>query len=133
MKGNLLDSFLLRESRDKMELAKTNRMNALFEFYEALLTEKQQNYMQLYYGDDYSLGEIAEEFEVSRQAVYDNIKRTAHILESYEAKLHLLEHFQQQNDAIEKIMDYVTAHYQEDSQLLSLVKVLQEELAEEDE
>ncbi|MGY3778720.1 putative DNA-binding protein [Isobaculum melis] len=116
-----------------MELAKTNRMNALFEFYEALLTEKQQNYMQLYYGDDYSLGEIAEEFEVSRQAVYDNIKRTAHILESYEAKLHLLEHFQQQNDAIEKIMDYVTAHYQEDSQLLSLVKVLQEELAEEDE
>lgn len=133
MKGNLLDSFLLRESRDEMELAKTNRMNALFEFYEALLTEKQQNYMQLYYGDDYSLGEIAEEFEVSRQAVYDNIKRTAHILESYEEKLHLLENFQQQNEAIEKIMDYVTAHYKDDSQLLSLVKVLQEELAEEDE
>ena len=58
-----------------MEIEKTNRMNALFEFYSTLLTEKQMNYMELYYADDFSLGEIAEEYEVSRQAVYDNIKR----------------------------------------------------------
>ena len=42
-------------------------MNALFEFYSTLLTEKQMNYMELYYADDFSLGEIAEEYEVSRQ------------------------------------------------------------------
>jgi len=59
-----------------MEIEKTNRMNALFEFYSTLLTEKQMNYMELYYADDFSLGEIAEEYQVSRQAVYDNIKRT---------------------------------------------------------
>lgn len=59
-----------------MEIEKTNRMNALFEFYATLLTEKQMNYMELYYADDFSLGEIAEEYQVSRQAVYDNIKRT---------------------------------------------------------
>ena len=59
-----------------MEIEKTNRMNALFEFYAALLTDKQMNYIELYYADDYSLAEIAEEFGVSRQAVYDNIKRT---------------------------------------------------------
>lgn len=47
-----------------------------FEFYAALLTDKQMNYIELYYADDYSLAEIAEEFGVSRQAVYDNIKRT---------------------------------------------------------
>ena len=58
-----------------MEIEKTNRMNALFEFYAALLTDKQMNYIELYYADDYSLAEIAEEFGVSRQAVYDNIKR----------------------------------------------------------
>ena len=57
-----------------MEIEKTNRMNALFEFYAALLTDKQMNYIELYYADDYSLAEIAEEFGVSRQAVYDNIK-----------------------------------------------------------
>ena len=70
-----------------MEIEKTNRMNALFEFYAALLTDKQMNYIELYYADDYSLAEIAEEFGVSRQAVYDNIKRTEKILEDYEKKL----------------------------------------------
>lgn len=59
-------------------------MNALFEFYSTLLTEKQMNYIELYYGDDLSLGEIAEEYGVSRQAVYDNIKRTEKLLETYE-------------------------------------------------
>ena len=46
-----------------MNIEKTNRMNALFEFYSTLLTEKQMNYMELYYADDFSLGEIAEEFK----------------------------------------------------------------------
>lgn len=45
-----------------MELAKNEEINALLEFYRPLLTAKQQEYMQLYYGDDYSLGEIADNF-----------------------------------------------------------------------
>ena len=64
-----------------MEIAKTNRINALFEFYEPLLTKKQMEYLAQYYRDDFSLGEIAENHNVSRQAVYDNIKRTEKILE----------------------------------------------------
>ncbi len=62
-------------------------MNTLFEFYATLLTDKQMNYIELYYADDYSLAEIAEQFNVSRQAVYDNIKRTEKVLESYEEKI----------------------------------------------
>ena len=72
-----------------MEIEKTNRMNALFEFYATLLTEKQMNYIELYYADDFSLAEIAEEYHVTRQAVYDNIKRTEKVLETYEIKLHM--------------------------------------------
>lgn len=78
-----------------MSLEKTNRMNYLFDFYQALLTPKQRNYMSLYYLDDFSLGEIAEEFEVSRQAVYDNIKRTEMMLEQYEEKLGLFTKYEQ--------------------------------------
>lgn len=74
-------------------LEKTTRMNYLFDFYQALLTEKQRNYMSLYYLDDYSLGEIAEQFQVSRQAVYDTIKRTEVVLEEYETKLLLFDKF----------------------------------------
>lgn len=72
-----------------MELEKNTRLNALFDFYQPLLTAKQNEYLQLYYADDFSLGEIADEFEVSRQAVYDNLKRSTQLLEDYEQKLRL--------------------------------------------
>ena len=47
-----------------MGLEKTTRMNYLFDFYQELLTPKQRSYMSLYYLDDHSLGEIAEEYEI---------------------------------------------------------------------
>lgn len=75
-------------------LEKTTRINYLFDFYQQLLTEKQKNYMDLYYLEDYSLGEISETYDVSRQAVYDNIKRTEVMLEDYEEKLGLYRRFQ---------------------------------------
>lgn len=51
--------------------------------------------MQLYYLEDYSLGEISETFNVSRQAVYDNIRRTEKMLEAYEDKLQLYKKFKE--------------------------------------
>lgn len=63
--------------------------------------------MSLYYLDDYSLGEIANEYEVSRQAVYDNIKRTEAMLEEYEAKLLLFQKFQERNEWISKVKKMV--------------------------
>jgi uncharacterized protein len=86
-------------------LEKTTRMNYLYDFYQSLLTEKQKSYMSLYYLDDYSLGEIADEYNVSRQAVYDNIKRTEAMLEEYEAKLLLFKKFQQRNSLINKLKE----------------------------
>lgn len=84
-------------------LEKTTRVNYLFDFYQALLTPKQRNYMEMYYLEDYSLGEISELSHVSRQAVYDNIKRTEHMLESYEEKLHLFEKFKSRMELIERV------------------------------
>lgn len=81
--------------QEETMLEKTTRMNYLYDFYQSLLTPKQQSYMSLYYLDDYSLGEIAEEYGVSRQAVYDNIKRTEAMLEEYEEKLLLFHKFQE--------------------------------------
>lgn len=108
-----------------MEIEKNYRINSLFEFYQPLLTDKQNSYMQLYYGDDFSLGEIAEEFSVSRQAVYDNIKRTEAILESYESKLHLNRDFAARNQQADEIQTYVAAHYPHDARLNDLVAHLE--------
>ncbi|MDO4667293.1 MAG: putative DNA-binding protein [Streptococcus sp.] len=103
-----------------MEIEKTNRMNALFEFYATLLTDKQMNYIELYYADDYSLAEIAEEFQVSRQAVYDNIKRTEKILETYEMKLHMYSDYLVRN----QIFDEIIEKYPKDVFLCEKVAIL---------
>lgn len=107
-----------------MAIAKTNRINALFDFYEQLLTGKQTTYVALYYRDDFSLGEIAENYNVSRQAVYDNIKRTEKILEEYEAKLHLYEQFQRQNQALRNLAAYAKHRYPNDAHLGQLIDKL---------
>ena len=59
--------------------------------------------MSHYYLDDFSLGEIAQEYGVSRQAVYDNIKRTEAILEVYEEKLLLFQKFQERREIIKQM------------------------------
>lgn len=109
-----------------MELEKTTQMNLLVEFYGSLLTDKQLEYMELYYGDDYSLGEIAEEFDVSRQAVYDNIRRSAKLLENYEEKLHLVADFYKRQEHYDELENEIQQNYPEATQLASIVSKLQE-------
>ncbi len=59
--------------------------------------------MELYYLEDYSLGEISDTFEVSRQAVYDNIRRTESMLEEYESKLHLYDRFLKRQELLNQL------------------------------
>ncbi|MBQ8993751.1 MAG: putative DNA-binding protein [Turicibacter sp.] len=101
-------------------LEKVNRMNELYDAYQELLTTKQKVYFELYYQDDLSLSEIAEQFEVSRNAVFDNIKRTEKLLEDYEDKLQLLD----KREAREKIIDQIILHTS-DEQLLKWMNELQ--------
>ncbi|OZU90347.1 hypothetical protein CIL03_04155 [Virgibacillus indicus] len=102
-------------------LEKTTRINYLLDFYQELLTPKQRNYMEMYYLEDYSLGEISELFQVSRQAVYDNIKRTETMLESYESKLHLYKKFEKRAEVIEQMEKTVS-----DSAILKMIDQLKE-------
>lgn len=71
-------------------LEKTVEISVLYDFYNQLLTEKQKNIVDLYYNQDLSLGEIADEFGVSRQAVYDMLKRTERLLYQYEERLNFI-------------------------------------------
>lgn len=100
-----------------MEIQKTNEMNTLLIFYGDLLTEKQRIYIELYYAEDFSLGEIADHFAVSRQAVYDNIRRTEKSLLKYENHLHLARDYAARKLVGEEMAAYLLAHYPDDHQL----------------
>lgn len=65
------------------------RMSKLFDTYRNMLTEKQCRCMELYFDEDLSLTEIGTEMGVSRQAVFDLLKRVEQQLEKYESKLGL--------------------------------------------
>ena len=62
----------------------------LFDAYAALLTERQRVMVRMYYHDDLSLGEIASRFDVTRQAVFDSLRRSVNELGSIEDRLGLL-------------------------------------------
>ena len=75
-------------------LEKISHVVLLKDFYGPLLTEKQQNVLNLHYENDLSLSEIADDMNTSRQAVYDMVKKAESLLEQYEQKLGLVERFQ---------------------------------------
>ena len=72
-----------------MENNKREEIIALYDIYSNLLTEKQRNYFEDYYYSDLSISEIAENYSISRNGVFDQLKRVCNILEDYEAKMKL--------------------------------------------
>ncbi|MCQ2464045.1 MAG: DNA-binding protein [Oscillospiraceae bacterium] len=70
-------------------MAKNLDYAMLLDFYGDLLTEKQRDIMQLYYFEDLSLSEIAENENISRQGVHDAIKHAEQYLDEFEEKIGL--------------------------------------------
>lgn len=71
------------------ELTKNEKLGDLYAYYGSLLTKGEQAYFEDYYYNDFSLGEIAVNRHVSRQAVYDNLHRSSKRLLKFEKHLHM--------------------------------------------
>ncbi len=82
---------------------KTVHLGLLLDFYGQLLTEKQRLYFTLYHQEDLSLGEIAEQYGVTRQAVYDILQRSQKTLMDLEGKLGLEKRYALQRERLELI------------------------------
>lgn len=80
-------------------------LTMLFDFYGELITKKQKDIFELYHLNDFSLNEIASEFNISRQAVLDSIKRTEKSLMQYEEKLSLVAKYTKQKENINKLIN----------------------------
>ncbi|MBU5426507.1 DNA-binding protein [Tissierella pigra] len=76
----------------------------LFDFYGKLLSEKQYLVIELYYIHDLSLGEIGDELNVTRQGVFDLLKRAEQKLYQYEESLKLVEKFYSSHKEIKNIV-----------------------------
>ena len=81
------------------------RMAMLFDFYGDLLTERQKEFYDLYYNEDLSLAEIAENYGISRQGVRDVIVRAEAAMTEIEDKTHLIRRFYQMQKEIAAIED----------------------------
>ena len=90
-----------------MNIEKMVEIGLLFEQYKELLTDKQREMVSLYYEEDYSLGEISENLGVSRQGVYDTLKRSEKILREYESKLHLVAKLKDQEKFFKSIREKI--------------------------
>ncbi len=83
----------------------TYRMTMLFDFYGELLTERQKEFFDLYYNEDLSLSEIAENNGISRQGVRDVIVRAEAIMQDIEDKTGLIRRFMQMQGNLNAIGD----------------------------
>ncbi len=77
----------------------------LLDFYGELLTDKQRECFDLHYNEDLSLSEIAEQLGISRQGVWDNIRRAEGAMEDVERKTGLLRRYEENRRALEKLRE----------------------------
>ena len=71
-------------------MEKNVQIGILLDIYGKLLTEKQRQLLEDYYNNDLSLSEIAENENITRQAVRDNLKKGENNLFEYEEKLEIM-------------------------------------------
>ena len=79
------------------------RMTMLFDFYGETLTDRQKEFYDLYYNEDLSLGEIAENYNITRQGVRDVIVRAEASLTELEDKTGLIKRFHTMHAQLEQI------------------------------
>ena len=113
----------------------TFRMTMLFDFYGELLTERQKEFYELYYDEDLSLSEIAENYGISRQGVRDVIVRAEAYMTEIEDKTGLVKRFMQRTPHLERIeaaadeLRRLNDRRYEDSRIAELVTVIEQETA----
>ena len=119
---------------------KAFHMTMLFDFYGDLLTDRQKEFFDLYYNEDLSLAEIAENAGITRQGVRDSIKRAEHALHEMEDQLGLVARYSDTERCAEELQHEVEQlhelnaaqlHSAEADEIVSRMTALLEQLRQE--
>lgn len=73
------------------EISKTIEITELYDFYKETLTDRQKTFFELYFNEDLTLQEIADEYKISRSAISDSINKTISLLNQMEKSLKMRE------------------------------------------
>lgn len=103
-------------------IQKKDYYNFLYSYYQNLLTDKQRIVFENYYYEDYSLSEIAESLHVSRNAIWDLLKKVEHNLDEYEAKLHLFYQDKKLNEYLNELEKHLD---EEGKKILNKIKEME--------
>ncbi len=79
--------------------------NELYDLYGSLLTEKQREYFEDYYFSNLSFSEMAENYDVSRNATFKQVHIVVEKLEEYEEKLKLYQKKKELSEIASKVKD----------------------------
>ena len=111
-------------------MEKTVQISILCQLYGKLLTKKQYEFLDDYYNNDLSLSEIAENNNITRQAVRDIIKKGEKKLFEYEEKLLFMKRTLNQEKKIEKVLVELTKIQNDysDKQIASVLENIKKEL-----
>ena len=106
------------------------KIRMLWQIYGKLLTEKQYKYIDYYYNNDLSLSEIAENEQITRQAVRDIIKKGERKLFEYEEKLLFMKKTINQEQKIQQVLLNLTKIQKDssDKQISSILEEIKKEL-----
>ncbi len=112
-------------------MEKNVEVSILCEIYGPLLTQKQYELINDYYNNDLSLSEIAENNNITRQAVRDNIKKGEKKLFEYEEKLGFMKRTLKQEKKIEKALSALTKIQNDysDKQIANVLENIKKELS----
>lgn len=106
------------------EIEKKIKLADLYDFYSPMLTEKQNEILGTYCLDDLSLVEISENLGISRQAVYDTVKKAEKQLEELEQRLGLLSKHGQRRRGLQTVIDQLHTLNIPSEQRDGLLKIL---------
>ena len=111
-------------------MEKKVEISILCELYGKLLTNKQLDFMNDYYNNDLSLSEIAENNNITRQAVRDILKKGEKKLFEYEEKLKFMKRMLNQEKKIEKVLSELTKIQKDysDKEIASVLESIKKEL-----
>ncbi len=103
-------------------MEKNIEISILSQIYKNVLTEKQFEILSEYYNDDFSLSEIAENYNITRQAVRDNIKSGEAKLYDLENKLGLMKKMQKQEEIVNSVISKLDKLNIQDEKTLDSIK-----------